>query len=653
MKHQFLLAGLMACAPLIALSAQPSEPNVQQRFDAASEALAAQRWEEALAQFEALETRLRNNVRSLAVVRVRKAVALSGLGRRAEAEQAVRLGLADLPADDASLNEDRFSGLRMLGEMEELRLDYETARQHLRAAEGVDVPPRIKLTVYRALIQVQMFDAPEAALADADEAIALAAQAGLGREETGLLHSFRGRVLLNMHRYDEARDALRTALESLGGLTLRVGLSDIVARSDLAIATLLAGRPNDARRYLAYTGAGRFETDLAPGRGRLAPPDCGDGLRPEDVAVVEYSIRDDGSVSRATPIYASRGGDVAVRMARAVLDWSWEPEAFGEMPPLLRAAIRVELRCKWTGTGEGDRSTPDEETARWAAGHGATWPETFATGRPVAALREALTRLDQAPQPNPVERLRLMIELGFHQGVGYAETADIARRAMAIAVETDAPPSIVTPLALLRVEAEQNLAGRARPRQPIDLGPALELPEVRADPRVLARVQLAQAGNLYYAERFEPARAAIDRLLATPGLEARVRAGALQLRSLLAAREGDREAARAAFVEAGPEALPCRYLPMLRNTGASSSDFPNEAMSWGFEGWAQTETFILADGSSTAPRTVMAYPPFVFGEAAQRVAAGRRFNPYHLPDGARCPTRVTIHFRIAGPGSGR
>ena len=124
--------------------------------------------------------------------------------------------------------------------------------------------------------------------------------------------------------YAEALDELRRAKDRLGGMSTRVDLADIVARSDLGIAALLAGREDEARRALAYAGAGYQQTGFDPG-GRMEPPPCGNGLEPGDVAVVEFSIRNDGSVGYATPIYSSRHGEVAIAFAAAVRELVLEP----------------------------------------------------------------------------------------------------------------------------------------------------------------------------------------------------------------------------------------------------------------------------------------------------------------------------------------
>lgn len=52
----------------------------------------------------------------------------------------------------------------------------------------------------------------------------------------------------------------------------------------------------------------------------------------------------------------------------------------------------------------------------------------------------------------------------------------------------------------------------------------------------------------------------------------------------------------------------------------------------GFEGWARVEFDIAADGHTLTPRTVAAYPPFVFGDAAQKMIGATRFRSSFRPD---------------------
>ena len=54
----------------------------------------------------------------------------------------------------------------------------------------------------------------------------------------------------------------------------------------------------------------------------------------------------------------------------------------------------------------------------------------------------------------------------------------------------------------------------------------------------------------------------------------------------------------------------------------------------GFEGWVRIEYDIKADGNTAAQRAIVAYPPFVFREAATGIAKGLVYTQSFRPDGS-------------------
>lgn len=154
-----------------------------------------------------------------------------------------------------------------------------------------------------------------------------------------------------------------------GGLTHRTSLDDVAARSDTAIVAVLAGDDADAKRYLAYTGAGRVPKEGFGYGASMRPPPCegGEGLRPDDVGVVEFSIDPDGNVIGAQPIYASRQGGGALTFAKAVSDWYWSPEDLKSIPPFYRTLTRLELRCSTASERPAISSLLGEAVVEWAA----------------------------------------------------------------------------------------------------------------------------------------------------------------------------------------------------------------------------------------------------------------------------------------------
>ena len=622
-------------------AATAGRPSVQKQFDAASAALDQAHWQAALDIFDSIEGRLTSrNVRSLAIVRVRKASALAALGRAAEAESALRLGLPALPADDPSLNDDRYLGLVALGGIAEAALDYGEALKDYRAAEPLLTDFRAKGGAIRGLIQTEMFyDAP-AALAQADAAVATAAAVSpRNKPLEGAFRILRGRVLLNMGRHREAEQELEQAVELLGGLTQRVDSNDLSARSDLAIAALLSGDEEKAHKYMAWTGAGQFADSFPMGEG-MVPPPCGSDLSPADVAVVQFSIRDDGSVGYATPIYSSRQGPSALAFAEAVTGWSWKPDELTRIKPLFRALTRVELRCS---TGAQHSSVDDmlrPDLDRWLDSRG--FPADERDGRSDAArlkpLQAELARREAASGPTAIALLPVLTDLSSNALIPSDDARSELATGLAIARAEKAPPPV---LAWFGIRLAQ-LGWRRRQVQDHRadaLRALLADPAIGPDPKAATAVRLALAEILHVSNR-RPAEAIaiLSQVPSTPGLEPHdpLRAAALVRLASLQLVAGNAEAARAAYAASGLGSDQCALLdsaPKVKFNGASDSNFPQEAIKWGFEGWAKVQFDLLPTGATTNVRTVVAYPPFVFEKSAKTVLDSARYEQTFRPDG--------------------
>lgn len=455
-------AALVLATPVLASAQSQPRPGIQQRFDAANTARDAERWVEALRLYQELETGTRNP-RTLALVRIRKGTVLIEMGQLEEADAAIRAGLGALSPGDSSLDLDRFQALLTLGRLAEHALDYPEALRQFRLAAAIPVGPAERLLAHRGIIQTELFTDPASALREADAALQTASAAGIqNRPVIGQLRTLRGRALLNLARFGEAREELTRAQQHLGGMTTRVDRADLIARSDLAIAALLDGRREDARRYLAYTGAGRLPQGLFSLNRSAAVPACSPTLGANDVAVLELIVGTDGTVADAKPIYASRQGPGAVELARTARGWTFDPASVRDIPPLFRSVVRLEVRCSQE-------------------------PRT-------------------APQPD-----------------------------------------------------ESN---------------------------------------------------------------------------------GNPTAAAAVPVRCEPE-------PRRRRFSASSSDFPRDALFWGFEGWAIGESAVGRDGRVTQSRTILAYPPFVFGDPTLRIIERSEYERVETQSGAPCfAGRQTVRFRL-------
>jgi tetratricopeptide (TPR) repeat protein len=632
MRLAATLAIAIAAGPVMA---QPA--SSQQQFEQASAALSAGRWAEALSGFEALEKRLAGSrsAQSLAVVRVRKGEALFGLGREEEARAAIALGLGGIPATDAGLREDRFLATNLLGRIAERNLDYGQAFARYREAEAIATTPAERGYALRGLVQTGMFvNAPDA-LAAADRAIAAVGSAP-DKSLLAQMRTMRGRVLLNLGRHADARDELRIAVRLLGGLTMTVNAADLAARSDLSLALLLLGDEEGARQYLAYTGAGRTKEGLGFGA-EMTPPACGEeGLEPQDVAVVEFSIRNDGSVGSVAPIYASKQGGSAVAFARAVQGWSWAPETVAKIPPLLRALTRVELRCSTASARPSLIDLLGDDLTNWLMGKQVAVPERSARAlSSVDALKADLARQATGALPG-LQSIPTMLALADHPAIGYAESAGYMRRALAAARAGGAPSSAEAYLKLRLAILEHRAL---ESRRVLDLQPLFSDPVFMRDARAGAALRLMAEAQMAEKKDRERSRQVLRQVTSMPGLAPTdpLRVAALLRLSSVELAGGNTAGARSAFDATGLTGQQCALIdpgPAKASGNFSSSDFPNDALRWGFEGFTMIEHDILADGRVAQARPVIAYPPFVFGKAAAGRLARFRYDPSFRPDGS-------------------
>lgn len=631
-----LAAILGACA--LATSAAAQQPGIQQQFEAATEALNAQKWVDAVSAFEALEPRLAKNARSLAIVRVRKGTALFELRRDAEAAAAVKAGLAALPAGDASLREDRFLALMLLGNMDGRALDYASALARYREAEHFADAPQSKVRALVAMVQSGTFLDPDAALANADRLQALVVTLSPDKAAEARFADLKGRVLLNLGRFKDAQEEFGRSVKALGGLSLRVDQDDVIARSDYAIAAMLAGDEDRARNYLAYTGAGRLPKDgLGMGPDTPAPP-CGgpDGLQPDDVGVVEFGIADDGSVVAPRPIYSSRRGTSALEFARAVADWSWAPEKVKDIPPLFRMLTRIEMRCSTVSARPSIPALLRPGLNSWLS-EKAVDPvsiEETSNARRLPLLVAELARREAAQGASALQLMPVLAELASSPVLGANEALVYARRALTIADASQVPPVARLYLSHLQWKsaagADRNAASYLGA-----IEAAMQDERIRKDAvaRAALRLMLVDSrGQKWNREDEALLRSVID----DDGLAASdpFRVGALIRLASQQFRQGDDEAARATFKLSGLSSEQCALVdapPALKKGSISDSDFPQEALTWGFSGWTSVQFDIAADGKTMNHRALFAYPPFVFGDVTAGYFRRFEYEPSYRP----------------------
>jgi hypothetical protein len=638
---------LVSSALVVSASAFAQQPStIQAEFDAATALDAKDDRAGALAAWERVEARPKISKRTRAVVRARKARALFALGRTDEAIVAARAGLADMPTTDPTLIEDRFQTHLALGLMSEGAIDYASAVDDYSKAEALAVAPVDKLSALHGLVATQTFVDPVAASRALDRADDIMAGVKVGPVVAASFARRRGLAYLNQGDFARAREHAARAVKLLGGLTLRLDSNDVSARNDAALAYLVGGDPDRAREYLAYTGAGRMPKGTFDPGAQMTVPDCGAeaGLKPADMAVIEFTVGDDGQVVAAAPIYAAGGPKVALEFAREARGWSWSPEQVVAMPKFLRHRARVEMRC----STEFERPSVDAllrtDLATWLAGKGASTPEVQGSDAGNVARQRATLAEAGADAARTIAALSALLA---NSAVPREEQHGYAVRALTLARAQGAPSSAT--LSLHLAERTTSLAEKWRDRSYRRLiEPLMSDPAYAADPRARAALRLLVAD----AEDRPRAKALLAQVGADKELPAAdpFRVGALVRLASLEHAAGDPVAARAAFESSGLAANQCAIIDKVPKMLRVGGTFPEEAQRWGFEGWTQTQFDIGADGRVLNERTIIAYPPFVFSKAGAQTIAGARFDKSFRPDGGLgCGAQKTrVLFRLPG-----
>ncbi len=645
-----IMAVLAAAASPATPTAAPPQ-SLQVQFDAATKAMENEDCKAAITLFEALEVRpaVVRNAAVLATVRARRGRCLDKLGRKEEARPLLVAAIEKLPTDQLNYRLDSYQANMALSLIDYQQLDYGAARTALEAALTLADDSGDKMNAQLWLGRVLMFDDPDAALKYAQAAMAImATQPKLESKTQAGLRTVYARILLNRGNIKGALAEFQRSVKQQGGLDTRVMLGEIVTRADYAIAALLNKDADTARKMLAYTGAGRFEkAPFASARAIDLPP-CGESaITPEDSAIVEFALNDSGVVVMAQPVWASRPGPMARVFARAVRDWSWKPEDAKQIPAFFRAVTRVELRCTNTTSRPGVMDALWEPVGAWMTEQKLE-PITW-SGSDAAALPGLLDKLANAKISGPPPtRVPASHAIAKNAAASNDQRLAAAEDGYAVLTQAKAPVLVRVYYAIMAFQAA-NWEKR---------GPAERLLMSRlADPHIAADKVANTAAQLFLSDMGAlPADQILTRLGAItvdgylPATHP-LRVAALVRIADLQARKGAFAAAQAAYAKTGLDAAQCALIgppPRMTSSGGSSSDFPMEAARWGFEGWVRFETDIDAKGRTLNQRAVIAYPPFVFREAALGVAKGVRYTQSYRPAGEKACTgkQEVVQFRM-------
>ena len=638
---------LLAAAAGEAAPPPAAAPSMQQRFDEASRLAAANDCLNAIPIFEGLEADpiYRADTLPAAMIAVLKGQCQIKVGRTDEGDLAIRQGLPRLRESGDRFNIDIASALISLGDAALARVDYAGARrryEEARALPGATAPATINLK----LAQATTFDGGPEPLAYAAEAIRQAqVLPGITNDQLAQMHTVHARILLNQGQNQAAYDEMREVLRLSGGLDLRVTLADVAMRGDLALAAKLAGDDANVRKYLAYTGAGRiaespFERALA-----MDVPTCGveSGLRPEDFAVVDFAIGEDGRVIRAQTVYTRGPATVASSFAKAVQSWVWDPEALKTIKPFYRFSTRVEVRCTTAGQEVPYLMSPIGSRFRdWA-----TRTLDLAGAMGGADLAARLGAL--APSADPAREVARRSMIMF--GDAMPTLAEDRQITDVLAIASDrAVPAETRNYLKMRQFFLRTIAKNSR-----GLGPAgdpaalLAQPEIAADPLALDTLRLfaASRGIRVAGTGQEALLRAVATDPALPDPHPLRQAALLKLADE-AAKRRDFATAEANFRATGLTEEQCALLGLAPVMQRHGGEFPEEAYRWGFEGWVSVEFDIARDGRTAQVRPIIAYPPFVFNDGAVNAMQRSRFESSYRPGGGQACSaeQRTVVFRL-------
>lgn len=493
-----IVFALALAATAAAKGASPAPPaTLQAQFDAATAAALDRRCGEALSLYAEIERNpaIMRNPLATASIAVRKGGCLVRTGSGVEGARAIHAGLPLLESRGDEFHDDIRDARMALALAARLRFDYETAIAEAEKALALSTG------LFRAvplldLADMTMFDHDGRALKYAEEARAIVVassaaskkDAGEARKQIAAVQTTVARVLLNEGRTKEAYLLLKDSLAKQGGLDLRIGIADVATRSDLAIAALLIGEKDRAREYLAYTGAGRIaDAPFAHARA-MDPPTCDPsvGLKPSDVAVVEFSLSVTGQVLSARPIYVTGTRGAALAFGRAVANWSWGAEEAAKVPLFYRALTRVELRCSTGADVPGTFAFLDEAAEAWLfEGQPAAPWEDVSAAAAVPLQRSALA----AAAPGSRPELAALSALAQNVSLSLAERRSLILRATTDAAALHAPAPVRVSLA----SAALGLGDLSLPKWLAAFRALLADPTVAGDPLSAATLQLAIA----------------------------------------------------------------------------------------------------------------------------------------------------------------
>jgi tetratricopeptide (TPR) repeat protein len=607
------------------LADTPSTPTTaQQTYDAAQAAFDKGEWAAAITGLAAIARPDKDGKLShaQAIIHARLARAYAHQGEVDPALREVRYALLGMAPDDYL---ERALLWLAIGDVQRFDLTIPEAmasyQQGLEAAQQAGSAD-LATTNQLGLALCYMTVDPEKAKTLLDTVLNSPAAAAYPKALIAQFNDLRGRAGLNLGQTREAMPFLSKAIKLSGGLNgTKVNLVQIGIRGDAALGALLTNHPDDAREYLAWTGAGHLPSeDWTSGIGD--PPVCSEAadIRPDDMVVIEFSIAEDGQVIRAVPIYASRPGTLGIAFAQTVRKWSWNPERLAKLSEFWRNMLRIEMRCIARPNPQQLADPFRRQTFEWLTRNSLS-QEDLAPLRKGYIVRDdpRLEREDLSAIPALLARLPIEPD---------AKRATSIAQHLTAALEKAKAPVAARALAMSMGSAGTSLKSWYATRLRLGASQVASLEQTDPHTAATAWMTLEYAIALEANGRFQEARPILERVLAYPpdtlGEHDPLRAVSTLHLAALERRAGETASADAKVQAAGLTRAQCLLFdvrPVPTKLSTSGGDFPDEALRWGFDGYVREAFDINADGHVGNVRTLVAYPPFVFRSAAEHAAA--------------------------------
>lgn len=628
MQLRALTVTAMTAAMILSVTAggalaSDTQPTPQALFDAAQAAFDRSDWPAAISGYRTALAALKPSSAAIPVIHARLAGALQRTGRRAEAETEAKLAIVRFVAQKVAKNDDLALSYVLLASLHRGAADNDLAISEYRNALATmtsDAPAALLQPRY-GLAMATLTANPDLAASTLDSILADAPVfASISKTDQANVLSARAMAELNRGQAKLASSYIEKALTLTGRTTTKINIAQVQIRGNAALIYAKLGDEENVRQYLTYSGAGHLPDGSWLSAAEKDLPVCDSVIGPNDFAVVDFTIGDDGRAWGANTVYASRPGPVGAAFATAVNTWRWQPDALAKLNAFWRASVRLELRCVTRPPLLTLNDPFRTATSDWLAKSGydpalakGVFDPHATGGAPVPAAFVALWKADGD---------RAVAAAGATLNAALvAANAPLDVRAYAIYLA--ATPQGVRGARSYQAAHARNLAAAV---QAVD--------HIAGADHARAWLQAEYGLALEASYALAPAKTALQAVAALPlgtlPADDPIRSLAVLHLALIDKRSGAPALADQRLADAGIDAEQCSLLdvrPVARNTDISSSTFPAEALRWRFEGTVREAFDIAADGRVQNVRTVLSYPPFVFGPATERAVGQFRYLP--------------------------